>query len=155
MNLGGWFGSDLISVAADIQFCVWRLGINVSRTSRRKFISGKAGTNVGPQLYNDVKGRAASTLLAQLRTGHCGLSYYLWRSKWWTVRIAKCADMRKRPQSISSSAKLLERKTRVKKEYSCGKDEDCDSVRRQRGYSSSLSLRVLESFLTEFSLPIL
>ena len=44
-------------------------------------ISGKAGTKEGPELYNGLKSRAESALLAQLRTGHCGLNYYLWRFK--------------------------------------------------------------------------
>jgi hypothetical protein len=43
---------------------------------------------VGPELYKEVKGRATSALLAQLRTGHCRLNYYLWRFK--KSESAKC-----------------------------------------------------------------
>jgi hypothetical protein len=54
---------------------------NPTTATHLRRIAGKAGTKVGPELYKEVKGRATSALLAQLRTGHCGLNYYLCRFK--------------------------------------------------------------------------
>jgi Zn ribbon nucleic-acid-binding protein len=54
---------------------------NQSTTTHLRHISGKEGTKVGPELYKEIKGRATCALLAQLRTGHCGLNHYLWKFK--------------------------------------------------------------------------
>jgi hypothetical protein len=61
---------------------------NQSTAMHLRRISGKEGTKVGPELYKEIKGRETCTLLAQLRTGHCGLNHYLWRFK--KVESAKC-----------------------------------------------------------------
>jgi Reverse transcriptase (RNA-dependent DNA polymerase) len=37
--------------------------------------------NQGPKLYKKIRERSTCALLAQLRTGHCGLRHYLWRFK--------------------------------------------------------------------------
>ena len=39
----------------------------------------KPGTICGPKLYNGIPSRNTCAKLVQLRTGHCGLNYYLHR----------------------------------------------------------------------------
>jgi hypothetical protein len=55
--------------------------IYLTTSSHLRKIAGKDGTKIGPELYNQVSGRASSALIAQLRTGHCGFNYYLSRLK--------------------------------------------------------------------------
>ena len=65
----------------------WNKG-NPTTATHLRCISGKSGTKEGPEVYNQVENRASSALLAQLRTGHCGLNHYLWRFK--KADSAKC-----------------------------------------------------------------
>ena len=61
---------------------------NLTTATHLRRILGKENTKTGPELYKEVKGRATSTLLAQMRTGHCGLNHYLYRFK--KVESAEC-----------------------------------------------------------------
>jgi len=61
---------------------------NLTTATHLRRILGKESTKTGPELYKEVKGRATSTLPAQMRTGHCGLNYYLYRFK--KVESAEC-----------------------------------------------------------------
>jgi hypothetical protein len=62
---------------------------NLTTATHLRRIYGKMDTKVGPDLYKEVGGgRATGALLAQFRTGHCGLNYYLSRFK--IVESAAC-----------------------------------------------------------------
>jgi hypothetical protein len=62
---------------------------NLTTAMHLRRIYGKMDTKVGPDLYKEAGGgRATGALLAQFRTGHCGLNYYLSRFK--IVERAAC-----------------------------------------------------------------
>jgi len=48
---------------------------------RLRRITKQANSREGHELYSRIKNTAMAGMLAQLRTGHCGLKYYLWRFK--------------------------------------------------------------------------
>ena len=52
---------------------------NTSHALRR--ILKRPGTEAGAKYYNKLTSRRAAATLAQLRTGHCSLNYYLHRFK--------------------------------------------------------------------------
>ena len=49
-------------------------------TALRRIIKGKYA-KTGPSLYNEIANRNEAAVIAQLRTGHCGLNRYLHRFK--------------------------------------------------------------------------
>jgi ribonuclease HI len=53
---------------------------NKTASHLRRIIS-RPGSKPGPKLYNSITTRASCAMLAQLRTGHCGLNKYLHRFK--------------------------------------------------------------------------
>jgi hypothetical protein len=54
----------------------------------RKIIGPIQSKPPGRDLYNSAPNRKIAAALAQLRTGHCGLNYYLWRFK--KIESSKC-----------------------------------------------------------------
>ena len=67
-------------LAKDMWDKSWNEG-NPTTAIHLRRISREPGTKEGPELYGGIENRAAAALLAQLRTGHCGLNHYLWRFK--------------------------------------------------------------------------
>ena len=47
-------------------------------TALRRIMKGRHA-KIGPSLYNEIANRNGAAIIAQLRTGHCGLNRYLHR----------------------------------------------------------------------------
>jgi len=52
---------------------------NRSTAPQLRAITKRRGATYGPKLYNNITSRSSCSIIAQLRTGHCGLNKYLHR----------------------------------------------------------------------------
>jgi len=58
---------------------MWNEGSKTAKILRHITKTQGKGNKIGPKLYNEISNRKDAATIVQLRTGHCGLNYYLHR----------------------------------------------------------------------------
>ena len=61
----------------------WNEDTKTAKTLRHIMKTNRKGNKTGPNLYNEMISRNTAAIIAQLRTGHCGLNHYLHRFDWY------------------------------------------------------------------------
>jgi hypothetical protein len=71
--------SEIKKLAAETQQKAWNE--STAAPHLRRIIGPLSDKPLGRELYKTAPNRKSAAMLAQLRSGHCGLNHYLWRFK--------------------------------------------------------------------------
>jgi ribonuclease HI len=98
----------------------WTEDTKTAKTLRH--ITKRKGSKSGPKLYNDMVSRNTVTTIAQLRTGHCGLNYYLHQLGKKASPYCECGYGKETVEHyLLECRKYKEQRKRMRKEAGAGK----------------------------------